>query len=294
MRPLLLAGAVAFTAYAGTRYRCYWVGSASMEPTLHGPVSFGGSRKPDRFLVDLQTGRFGEPRRGEVWVFHAPKAASPSEGIYVMRVLGVPGDTIEVIPPRLQVDGRTALVLANYGFPRCVFYQGIQPVSISPDRGIARVTDPVYYQDLVVVAHPHPRIRESGDRIVLKGVFQRAAAGHSIERIKGLARFGRAPGVAGVMYHAGGCPWLTIVQGNRLDFDPGHLLVNGERLVEPYLLEPPLYGMSSRRMGRNEYAVFGDYRNNSNDSHIWGSLERDRFVGRAVYRYWPPSRIGGL
>ncbi|MBQ7126751.1 hypothetical protein IJO12_06660 [bacterium] len=37
--------------------------------------------------------------------------------------------------------------------------------------------------------------------------------------------------------------------------------------------------------------MMGDNRGNSQDSRYWGTLKRDRFVGRAVTVFWPIKRI---
>jgi len=41
----------------------------------------------------------------------------------------------------------------------------------------------------------------------------------------------------------------------------------------------------------DSYFMMGDNRGNSQDSRYWGTLKRDRFVGRAVTVFWPVKRI---
>lgn len=48
----------------------------------------------------------------------------------------------------------------------------------------------------------------------------------------------------------------------------------------------------SVKLGANEYLLLGDNRTNSADSRFFGLVERDRIVGRVVFRFWPLSRIG--
>ena len=40
--------------------------------------------------------------------------------------------------------------------------------------------------------------------------------------------------------------------------------------------------------------VLGDHPAESDDSRRFGAVPRERFVGRVVLRYWPPSRAGGV
>jgi signal peptidase I len=45
-------------------------------------------------------------------------------------------------------------------------------------------------------------------------------------------------------------------------------------------------------LGEGEYIVFGDNRNNSDDSHKWGALAEGSIVGKAWLCYWPPEQWG--
>jgi signal peptidase I len=38
--------------------------------------------------------------------------------------------------------------------------------------------------------------------------------------------------------------------------------------------------------------MLGDNRHNSNDSHAWGFVPRENVVGKAIFVFWPPKRMG--
>ncbi len=40
-----------------------------------------------------------------------------------------------------------------------------------------------------------------------------------------------------------------------------------------------------------QYFMMGDNRGNSLDSRFWGTLPRERFIGRAVFVFWPLNRV---
>ena len=44
----------------------------------------------------------------------------------------------------------------------------------------------------------------------------------------------------------------------------------------------------------DNYFMMGDNRGNSQDSRFWGTLHKDRFIGRAVFTFWPFSRLGAI
>jgi signal peptidase I len=98
--------------------QAFYIPSASMEPTLNGPG--------DRVLVNRIVYRFHPPRRGDIIVFsdpHAPPVhrnpveaaahwmtsglgfsrGSPTD--YIKRVIGLPGDKIQVIDGVVSING---------------------------------------------------------------------------------------------------------------------------------------------------------------------------------------------
>lgn len=77
--------------------------------------------------------------------------------------------------------------------------------------------------------------------------------------------------------------------------------VNGKRLKEDYILDDYDYIPCSEKMycgpltvPKDNYFMLGDNRGNSQDSRFWGFLPRKRFVGRAVFLFWPLTRMHNL
>jgi signal peptidase I len=52
--------------------------------------------------------------------------------------------------------------------------------------------------------------------------------------------------------------------------------------------------MAERTIEAGHMWVMGDNRNESSDSRVFGSVEIDDVVGRAMLRIWPMDRLGGL
>jgi signal peptidase I len=86
--------------------------------------------------------------------------------------------------------------------------------------------------------------------------------------------------------------------GASVTLTPGEVLVNGKILDEPYTREDPDYEYpgdgAPLRLEQNQFFMMGDNRNHSADSHQWGPLENNRVVGKAVFVFWPPARIGRI
>ena len=71
--------------------QAFYIPSPSMTPTL---------REGDRLLVNRFIYRLSSPQRGDVIVFRAPRAAlneDEEDKDYVKRLIGLPGDTIQIL-----------------------------------------------------------------------------------------------------------------------------------------------------------------------------------------------------
>lgn len=80
--------------------------------------------------------------------------------------------------------------------------------------------------------------------------------------------------------------------GDTLQVIQGQVWLNGQSLIEPYILEPPRYQTPPLLVPPGSLLVLGDNRNNSNDSHVWGPLPQENLIGRARFRFWPLHRWG--
>ena len=89
--------------------------------------------------------------------------------------------------------------------------------------------------------------------------------------------------------------------GDTLEVKEGVLYINGEAVEEEYLAEErtqKFHGASSNfgpvEIPEDQYFVMGDHRDHSNDSRQVGLIDRDMFVGKATYIFWPFNRMGAI
>ena len=79
--------------------------------------------------------------------------------------------------------------------------------------------------------------------------------------------------------------------GDQVEILSGKVYVNDVLLDEPYIMETTRREDSTVVPAGHVY-VMGDNRNDSSDSRIWGGVEIENIVGKAVFTYWPFSDFG--
>lgn len=82
--------------------------------------------------------------------------------------------------------------------------------------------------------------------------------------------------------------------GDNVAVRDGQVFINEQPLEEDYINAPPSYQWGPQVVSADSYLVLGDNRNNSCDGHFWGFVPRENIIGRAVFRFWPPNRLGNI
>lgn len=100
--------------------RGFKVPTAAMQPTLQG----ASTGVPDQVFVDRISYRFSEPRRGDLVVFRTAGIDGIDAGaFFVKRLVGLPGERIEIGDGRVLANGRAlserdGIPALNYTAPR--------------------------------------------------------------------------------------------------------------------------------------------------------------------------------
>lgn len=76
------------------------------------------------------------------------------------------------------------------------------------------------------------------------------------------------------------------------------VFINDVPLEEDYIMSDKDFHKCNERMycgpfviPQGHYFMMGDNRGNSQDSRFWGPLSQERFIGRAVFVFWPLNHI---
>lgn len=88
---------------------------------------------------------------------------------------------------------------------------------------------------------------------------------------------------------------VVAVGGDTLEARDGEVYVNGERIEEPYLAPDTLTDRLPRQeIPEGHVFVMGDNRTDSQDSRVFGPIDEDAIVGRAVFKVLPLTDMGWL
>lgn len=286
----MIAVALVFLIIRPFVLQAFFIPSPSMEPTL-----LGNNGSGDRILVNKFDYRLHGPHHDDVAVFLAPPAATVPDGLpadseFIKRLIGLPGDRLEVVGGRLSVNS----TFYNHWEVR-------QKLAEAGACGPEAQNSPG--EDLQADCHV---------KFVNDGVSVNTNSSHptlvSKQRLAEL---------------------FTRQKDIPVTVHPGYIIRNGQKLDEPFAAEDPDYDMiifhgkplkheygpnqedykwdgqpisqaeyvkeanlPTEPLRAGEYMMMGDNRNDSNDSTNWGPLQARRLVGRAQLIFWPPSRMG--
>ncbi|HEY5486250.1 MAG TPA: signal peptidase I [Candidatus Limnocylindrales bacterium] len=101
---------------------------------------------------------------------------------------------------------------------------------------------------------------------------------------------------------AAGTPYIKrviAVASDTVDIHGGHVFVDGKELSEPYVYEgqatEPLDAAKHVwKLTAGQLFVMGDHRADSQDSRVFGPIDKASVIGRALIRYWPLANFGPL
>lgn len=84
--------------------------------------------------------------------------------------------------------------------------------------------------------------------------------------------------------------------GETVEVRSGVAYVDGRELDERYVRSDffDYHSYGPFTVPADSFFVMGDHRNSSNDSRHWGCVPRENIFGKAVFRYWPVSKLGLL
>ena len=93
---------------------------------------------------------------------------------------------------------------------------------------------------------------------------------------------------------------LTGFGGENIEIRDGKIYVDGQVINDPksfgkfyYYNHDPYGGPNDKiKIPEGFFYVLGDNSANSTDSRFWGFVPKKNVLGKAIFRWWPPKRIG--
>ena len=87
---------------------------------------------------------------------------------------------------------------------------------------------------------------------------------------------------------------LVALEGDTISISTEGVRINNVLIQEPYIKEPIIYRYSPYTLPKGKVFVLGDNRNESSDSHLWGSVPVNTIIGQVQYIYAPKDRSTAL
>jgi signal peptidase I len=280
--------------------QAFAIPSASMVPTL---------REGDRIFVNKFIYRFTKPKRGDIAVFRVPdRIYDPEKPNYVKRIVGLPDDDLAIRAHpnlgygRLYVNGElppkgSKMREINYYYVPAVRqrYLNRTPLFLPDD-----VIDPdgliIKIRDSEDPLSRYLRSSLSGQTLQYIALYE-VDSGYRPRAFTALlgdlnrvlyepdlyneARFADTPAT----------PEVRALARGRL---AGRDLVAANRLLLDEAYPEELMRILDMRVPKGEVYCFGDNSADSYDSRSWKGVPETNLIGKAVFRFWPPSRFGPL
>lgn len=205
----------------------------------------------DRLFGNMFIYAFKAPKREDIIVFKEP---IENKVLYTKRLMGLPGETVQIKYDRLFVNGkkisdREYTPLGELSYNTWLIPKAGDTVTIVPGANY----NEKFSQENIDVAKVQALLKENSGYV--------------------------SQLLPNVKFYVNG-----VETGMILDFihDPEvvNKLIKGETVKE--------------KLKEDYYLALGDNTNGSYDSRMWGFVREDRIKGKAFVRFWPLNRIGLL
>ena len=84
---------------------------------------------------------------------------------------------------------------------------------------------------------------------------------------------------------------VVALPGDRVRIDRGTLIVNDRQVAEPYVSFPDRRSIAAVTVPPHGLYVLGDNRAESEDSRVWGTIDENAVIGKALLGLWPPEGL---
>ena len=71
--------------------------------------------------------------------------------------------------------------------------------------------------------------------------------------------------------------------GERVAIIDGQVMIDGEPLSEPYVMDREKWNLPEKQLGPGEFIVIGDNRQMDQRLHSWGKIRREKIVGKVLW-----------